>query len=976
MDMSSENEQPLRASGGSQWRSLEEAHDPSTLEAFAAREFGAAWEAAESGHARRDFLRIMGASMSLAGLGACVRQPEEKIVPYVKQPEEVVPGKPRYFATSFERGGYATGVLAESHLGRPTHLEPNPDHPGSGGGLDPITQASVLALWDPERTKAVVRRGKVGSWGLFAREVLAKMSEIDGRGGAGFRILTPNLTSPSLVDEIENLLATLPRAKWHQYEPIHRDAAREGSVLAFGSPHEVRYAFERAEVVLLLDADVVTEAPGRVAYARDLMGPRARGAAGNRIYALESGPTSSGAVADHRFPLRASEMGAFLQDVAVALGVPGAARGGSRLEGKAEIVAEDLKAAGGKAAVVPGDHLPAEVHALALAVNDHLGALGRTVLASKPVHVESANNRASIAELTEAMKAGEVELLLVLDGNPVYDAPADLGFAEAYRDAVPVRVHASTYYDETARLSQWHLPLSHYLETWSDHRAHDGALSIVQPLIAPIYDSRSSHEIVAIFAGILDKNNADLVKGYYESQWGDAFEAKWRRALHDGVVEGTAFEPLSLEVGPEAARADVPAPKEGIEVVLRPCPSVWDGRYANNAWLQETPRPISRVVWGNAMYMAPETADELGLSKDEIIRVTAEGRTIEGPAWILPGAAPGSITVHLGYGRTAGGNVAEGVGFDGYPLVGASRVVTGVAVESTRRSEEVVSVQDHFSLEGRNHVRHATKAEYAQNPSFAKAPKLKVLDLNLYPDIDYPGRAWGMVIDLSACTGCNACMVACQSENNIPVVGKAQVAKGREMHWIRVDRYFEGSAEDPSYRFQPLTCMHCERAPCEPVCPVNATVHGPEGLNQMVYNRCVGTRYCSNNCPYKVRRFNFHLYADFETESLKGQRNPDVTVRSRGVMEKCSYCIQRIKQVTIEAEVDDKEKIPDGAVVTACQSACPTEAIVFGDINDPDSRVAKLKATPLDYTVLEELNTAPRTSYLAAIENPNPKVRG
>ncbi len=967
---------PLQAAP---WRSLEEARRPSLSEAeqeALAREFPLAYHQAETDGNRRDFLRVMGASLGLAGLGACVRQPEEKILPYVKQPEDLIPGKPAFYATTFEEGGYGVGLVAESHLGRPTHLEGNREHPGSVGATDVRAQASVLSLWDPDRSKSVMRRGKIASWGMFAKELSSALSKVDGRKGSGLRILTPTVSSPTLASQLESLLLKLPEAKWHQWEPMNRDAAREGSILAFGAPKEVRYVFSRATRVLALDADLVNEAPGHIAYAKYLVGARGRGQTKNRIYAVESSPTSTGAVADHRMRLSAQQMGPFLLDVAHALGVAGVAVGNSPLAERAQAVARDLASAGRTAVVAVGDHLPAEVHALALAVNHHLGAIDHTVRVTRPVAASSVNQRASIEDLAQAMDAGRVEVLVVLGGNPVYDAPGDLGFEASYRDKVPFRVHLGTHFDETARLSQWHLPMSHSLETWADTRAYDGTLSFSQPLIAPIYDSRCPLEVVPMLLGQYEEKASKVLRAHYQKQWKGDFERRWNRALHDGLVDGTRFRSERPALLASAARAAIPAPQPGLEVVLRPCPNVWDGRYANNAWLQETPRPLSRVVWDNMFLISPATAERLKLDDGALIRVTADGRTVEGPAWVMPGAADDSLTVHLGYGRRTGGRVLEGVGFDAYPLLGQGRIRAGATVETTGRTAKVVTVQDHWTLHGRNHVRHATAAEREQNPGFAQAPAKKVLPLNLYPEIRYEGRAWGMVIDLGACTGCNACMVACQSENNVPVVGKAQVAKGREMHWIRIDRYCEGTPEDPSFHFQPLTCMHCERAPCEPVCPANATVHGPEGLNQMVYNRCVGTRYCSNNCPYKVRRFNFHLYADFETESLKGQRNPDVTVRSRGVMEKCTYCIQRIKEASITARVADQEKLPDGAVVTACQSACPTEAIVFGDLNDAESRVAKLKAMALNYTVLEELNTAPRTSYLAAVTNPNPEVVG
>ena len=960
-----------------QWRSLDET--PSTAEAFAAAEFPVAWDEAITGQARRDFLKVMGASMGLAGLGACVRQPEEKIVPYVKQPEELIPGKPRYFATTFESNGYGVGVVAESHMGRPTHVEGNAYHPASLGATDPVVQASVLELWDPDRSQAVVRRGKIGAWGMFAEEGLPVLSKIDGQGGRGLHILTPPISSPSLGAQLEALQKRLPNAQWHQWTPAHRDEVRKGTELAFGEAKEVRYNFKKAQVVLTVDADILGENPGHIAYSRQLMTRKGRGGASDlRMYAVESFPSSTGVGADHRWRARASEMAAFLQDLAHSLGVPGVQPGKSSLADKAKLVAKDLSSAAAHAVVAVGDHLPAEAHALGHAINTRLGAIGSTVELTESVHVGAKDNRASIKQLAQAMENGEVDVLLVLDGNPVYDAPGELNFAELYETKVKLSIHAGSYYNETARISQWHLPLSHYLETWGDARAYDGTVSLAQPLIAPIYDTKSRHEVVAIFSGDLTSKAADLVKSYWEKTLGeDGFERKWSSALHDGVIKDSAFAHTEVSLRVDALKTIAPKDDGGLEVVLRLCPNVVDGRYANNAWLQETPRPVSRVVWDNAIYLSPKTAERLKLKNDDLVRLSVGGKTVEGPVWVMPGAAPDSLTVHLGYGRESGGEVLKGVGFNAYPLLKTtSRTLTQASVESLRRSYEIVTVQDHWSLEGRNHLRHATKDEYHEHPHFAQEPSKHVLPISLYPETKYEGRSWGMVIDLGACTGCNACMVACQSENNIPVVGKDQVSKAREMHWIRIDRYFEGEAEEPEFHVQPLTCMHCERAPCEPVCPANATVHGPEGLNQMVYNRCIGTRYCSNNCPYKVRRFNFHVYADFNTESLKGQRNPDVTVRGRGVMEKCTYCIQRIKEATIQAEVEDKDKIPDGTIRTACQAACSTNAIVFGDINDAESEVAKLKKSPLNYQVLEELNTVPRTSYLAAISNPNPKVNG
>ena len=957
-----------------QWKSLAQVSSSRTEE-FVSSEFQAAWEEADTGHARRDFLRVMGASIGLAGLSACVRQPEEKIVPYVKQPENLVPGKPRYYATSFERGGYGHGVLAESHAGRPTHLEGNKDHPASLGGMDPIAQASVLQLWDPERSKSVRRGSQIATWGVFAEDVLPKFNALREKKGVGLHILTKNVSSPTLAAKLKEVLTALPNAKWHQWEAANRDNVRQGTISAFGEALEVSYAFENAKVIVTLDADLVTEFPGNTRYARNVFARRANGQNANRLYAFESYPSSTGSLADHRIPLKAHSMGALLRDLAKALGIAGAVAGNSGVDEKIiKNLAQELLAAKGHAVVVPGDHLPSGVHAIAHAINEHIRAKGTVVKLTRPVYENSADNFKSISELSKSLEKGEVELLIMLDTNPVYDAPAKLGFDKLLEKA-KTRVHVGQYYNESARVSHWHLPLSHYLESWGDVRAFDGTASVVQPLIAPLYDTKSSAEIVSFILGDTKASTHQLLKNYWRGERGGLdFEAFWRKVLHDGTVAKTAFAEKHPPLLSSAIKTNAPDVTEGLELVLRPCPNIWDGAGANNSWLQEQPRPLTRISWDNAVFLSPATAKKLGVKNEDLVKVSVGETSVTGPVWVLPGVATDSVTIHLGYGRDVS-KVSKGAGFNVYPLrSSADRIVADVSIAKTGKTYKIACVQDHNSMEDRPHVRHATQVGYKAHKNFATAPDKKVLPISMYPEFDYSkGHAWAMTIDLGACTGCNACMVACQSENNIAVVGKDQVGKGREMHWIRVDRYFEGDPENPQIYHQPVNCMHCELAPCEPVCPANATVHGPEGLNQMVYNRCIGTRYCSNNCPYKVRRFNFLLYSDFETESLKGQRNPDVTVRGRGVMEKCSYCVQRINTGKFEASLK-KVDVKDGDVVTACQAACPTDAIVFGDKNDKHAKVTKLRSSALNYELLKELNTKPRTTYLARVTNPNESI--
>jgi MoCo/4Fe-4S cofactor protein with predicted Tat translocation signal len=996
--------------GKQYWRSLEELAETEEFNEFLRREFpdnAAEWNDPVG---RRQFLRLMGASLALAGLTACTRQPAELIVPYVRKPEEIVPGKPLYFATAMPLGGVATGVLVESHEGRPTKIEGNPDHPASLGATNAFAQASILGLYDPDRAQTITNYGEIRPWSSFVAELLAALSEQSMSAGAGLRLLTETVTSPTLADQLRRLLKDFPAARWHQYEPAGSDGARMGAQLAFGRPVNTIYHFDKADVILSLDSDFLSCGPASLRYAREFTAKRRLEGGNsemNRLYVVESTPSNTGAIADHRLPLLPSQIERLARTLAARLGaLPESAPGADYTANGDWITAliNDLQKARGRSIVIAGDYQSPAVHALAHAINHTLGNVGTTVTYTDPIEAYPDQEQAvdhinSLRELVQDMDAGRVELLIIVGGNPVYTAPADLNFAEALKK-VKLRIHLSLYSDETSQLCHWHIPEAHYLESWSDARAYDGTATIIQPLIKPLYQGKTAHELLAVFSNQPERSSYDIVREYWKKQVpaGD-FEKFWRRALHDGVVANTAFPAKSVALKPDWTSALVALPQvpsEGLEVVFRPDPTVHDGRFANNGWLQELPKPLTKLTWDNAALISPATAERFNLSYKisqkggehgqvfaDLVELEYQGRKLRVPIWIVPGQVDNCVTLHLGYGRKRAGKVGTGAGFNANSLRSSNAPWSGhgLLLRRTGARYSIACTQFHHNMEGRDPVRASTLEEYRRHPDFAKREDDKPHLPSLYPEHKYEGYAWGMAIDLNACIGCNACVVACQAENNIPVVGKAQVEAGREMHWLRIDRYYRSDPQkpatytNPETYFQPVPCMHCENAPCEVVCPVAATVHSAEGLNDMVYNRCVGTRYCSNNCPYKVRRFNFLLYSDWYTPSLKLMRNPQVSVRSRGVMEKCTYCVQRINHAKMEAEKEGR-RVRDGEIVTACAAVCPAQAIVFGDINDPNSRIARLKAEPRNYALLAELNTRPRTTYLAAVRNPNPEIEG
>ncbi len=979
------------AKGPVYWRSLEElAEDPEFTELMH-REFPHFASEWDNSFSRRDFIKLMGASLALAGLAGCTRQPLEPIVPYVVQPEEIVLGTPLFFATAMPVGGVARPLLVRSQEGRPNKVEGNPEHGASLGAADVYAQAAILELYDPGRSTTIVRNGQTDVWGALLANINAVLEKESAGGGAGVRFLTETVTSPTLVYQFQLALKRFPSARWYQYEPVNRDHAKAGAQMAFGQPAEAIYNLQNADVILSLESDFLAPEgpPGNLRYARDYAARRKKpGDQMNRLYVVESTPSITGAMSDHRLVMRGSDIEPFAHALAAEMGIGGASKATEHEQAAwAQAVIKDLKQHTGRCVVIPGDTQPARVHAIAHAMNQALGAFGKTVTFIEPVENSSAPQTEGLRELVNDMNAGKVQLLVILGGNPVFTAPADYQFGAALQ-RVPMRVHLAEYDDETSVLCQWHVPQSHFLESWGDARCYDGTVTIIQPLIAPLHDSRSAYELLSIFTNQPEQSGYDIVRAYWRSQFKgkpEDFEMFWRKSLHDGFVAGTNSPPRNVALKPLDLTARMQPQLSGMEIMFRPDPSIYDGRFADNAWLQELPKPLTKLTWDNAVLMNPAKMMQLGLKDDDMVEVDNHGWKLQAPVWNLPGHPMDSVTLYMGYGRHAAGRTGSWKGFNAYLIRLSDQPWFGGPITlrktgdhhnlAATRNHSTIDVNSAIEQDKRRHiVRSATLDEYKQNPMFAReeveAPPVQD---TLYPQYAYTGYKWGMAIDLTSCIGCNACIMACQSENNIPVVGREQILREREMHWLRVDTYHQGDLDNPLTVFQPVPCMQCENAPCELVCPVGATVHSSEGLNDMVYNRCVGTRYCSNNCPYKVRRFNFMLWQDWNQPLYQLMRNPDVSIRSRGVMEKCTYCVQRINQARYKAEMENR-KIRDQEIQPACQQTCPTEAIVFGNINDPKSLVSRLKSDSRNYGMLADLNTRPRTTYIAAVRNPNPEL--
>jgi len=1046
---------------------------------------------------RRRFLSVMGASLALAGATGCNLRPasQRKIVPYTTQPDEITLGVPLFFATAAPLGGYGAGILVRSHEGRPIKIEGNPDHPSSLGGASLLSLASILDLYDPDRSRGVTHRGLANVYDAAIAALRKQLYDETGqaRKTAKVRILTETVTSPTLAASIMKLLADFPEARWVQHDPIGQENIRAGTEKAFGRPLNVVYDFTKADVVVSLDADFLCHGPGQVRYSKDFASHRkvrrspsdGKDADGmSRLYVIESMPSNTGSIADHRLALPAAQIESFARALAAELRVPGVPSAGELTEQvKAWIrpLANDLRPPAskgdfsgrerGSTLVVVGDHQPASLHALAHAINNHLGNLGQTVLLGPPVEVRPAGKVIDLKQLTDEMSRKQVDTLIILSCNPAYTAPADVPFAEQLKQ-VDFKFHLGTHQDETAVLCDWHIPEAHYLETWGDIRGHDGTVSIQQPLIAPLHHGKSALELIADLTSAVNRDGYEIVRSHWREQFNTqkrtgAFDITWQEWVRSGVVTGSVQKSQTPKLDGTkwtegaAAAPGLPAATD-LEINFRADPTLYDGRFANNGWLQECPKPLTRMTWDNAVYMSPDTASRHKLSKAnfrwtggehgraevDVVELNYRGRKVVAPVWVLPGHPDNAVTVHLGHGRKRAGQMVASTpdepnaagepirGFNAYSLrtSDAQWFASGLTFAKTNKSYFLACVQGHFRtyqtdpitglVMDRNPVRYGTLDDYRKDAAFAKVPPAAAKETHLINDnVPYPRakgehpvvekteehseehkpghderlhpltmyypsdnlspdlresqkRRWAMAIDLTACTGCSACVMACVGENNTPVVGKYEVTRGRLMHWINIDRYYIGSiekAETFETYFQPRMCVQCENAPCEVVCPVGATVHSTDGLNDMVYNRCVGTRYCSNNCPYKVRRFNFLTYADWSTDTLKLGRNPDVSVRSRGVMEKCTFCVQRIRGAEIVAEREHR-KIRDGEILTACQAACPSDAIIFGDLNDPDSVVSRWKREPANYGLLAELNTRPRLTHLAALRNPNPAM--
>ena len=998
----------LKASKGKKyWRSLDELANTPEFQAAVEREFPSAAQEWVDPVSRRGFLKLMGASMALAGLAGCTKQPDEPIYPYIKAPEDLVLGKPMYFATAHPFATGAVPLLVKSDEFRPIKIDGNPEHAYNRGGSDPFSQGTLLDLYDPDRSKHVRYKDDNREWAEFAEAFRDKV--VSTKDGTGIYFLSATITSPTLARQWQEAQKAWPKAKLVQYDP-----AIAGTFLEKGL--NVQYDLSQADVIVSLDADFLSGAayPGFHKLVRDYAARRKQPENGmNRLYAIESTPTTTGMKAEHRLGLRASEIPAFAAALAQAVGVSGMSVPSYAWTAEQQkflaALANDLKVNVGKCAVIPGLYQHPAVAELALAINNALGNVGKTVLAgSEPAIPLPSDQLGDLKSLVADLNAGKVDWLVILNSNPIYDVPADLGFSAAFERVfnasignTKTAVHLGTHYDETGQRSHWHIPAAHYLESWSDARAYDGTVSIVQPMIDPLYGGRSAHHI---FQALLNEpmvSPYDAVRETWKPVIKGDFETGWRKALHDGWIGDTVFSTRdSGGVGPISNRIPIPTPKDSIEIIFRPDPNVYDGRWANVGWLQELPKPVTNLSWDNAAIVSGATLSKWGLEEDDIIEISVGNGRVKAPVIVAPGHPDNSVTVHLGYGRQIG-RVAGGAGFNAYLIrntwapfyaTGAVKKVDGkwgIAITKSHFQDHRGEAfgqpkgQNNNSLEAdeaigeRGIIRYASLDEFKANPNFAHEGEGRETPSNgttLFPNWEYnEANAWAMSIDMNSCTGCNACIVSCYAENNIAVVGKQQVRIGRNMQWLRIDTYFEGDLAAPRAHFQPMACQHCENAPCEQVCPVGATVHTPEGLNTMVYNRCVGTRYCSNNCPYKVRRFNFLLYSDYETESLKLMRNPDVSVRSRGVMEKCSYCVQRISAARIEADKENRN-IRDGEIVTACQQACPASAITFGNMNDKNSQVTKLRAQQRSYQVIADINTRPRTTYVAEVLNLNQEL--
>ena len=956
-------------SGPALWRSLEAVAETPAFRDFLSKEFPSASRLAD-GPDRRQFFRLMAASFAMAGLSACSAEgnPRDHEVPYVRNPERIEPGAPLVYTTATLLDGIANGATVLTRNGRPLKVEGNDSHPWSRGGSDIFAQASILDLYDPSRSQAVRYLARISSWDAFRGAVVGRFAALKADGGENLRLLTGPLSSPTLLAQIAALQQAFPKMKWHVHAPVASEAAA-GTAAAYGRKLQTRWRFDRAKLVVALDGDFLDAGPHQLGTSRDwIEARRASGKAGDllALHVAASTPSLTSAKADYHLSLGSTDLAGLVGRLQAAVSGDASTtppRGDDAASVWVRRAAAALTAARGASIVLAGAAQPSTVHEAVHRLNEALGNVGQTVFFTAPVVAEAE----PFADLVGDMAAGKVQTLVMLDTNPAYSSPGDLNFAAALAK-VPFKVHAGSYVDETALYADWHLPLAHQLESWGDARSWDGTISFHQPMIQPLYNGRSSSEILSVLVDAEPRGGLAILRDNWRRTLDDtAFEAFWQKTLLDGFVEGSTFAPETVGLVPQQTSTVPPVPPaKGLDVLFRPDPTIWAGTMGNNGWLQELPKPLTKVVWDNVVAVSPSLAERETLANGDMVSIAFGKAAIEGPVWILPGQAADTVTLTLGYGRSAPDLLCSGLGYTAYPLRQAGNVWqrAGATLTKLRRTVRLATTQDHSTLEGHDFV----QVHRVGGPAVSKVPD----DLpSFYARKSDDGRAWGMVIDEDSCIGCNACVVACQSENNIPVVGKEQVAVGREMHWLRIDRYYSGlktgaGLDDPDTHFQPVPCMHCEEAPCEVGCPVEATLHDHEGLNLMVYNRCIGTRACSGYCPYKVRHFNYLDYTSGLAPATQLQRNPQVTVRARGVMEKCTYCVQRIASARIASDKSE-QPIADGAVKTACQGACPTRAISFGDLNDAGSAVRAARSDPRNYALLGELNLKPRTTYLAEL---------
>lgn len=1005
------------------WKSLGELARNEEYEKFVEREFPENATELNDQVSRRSFLRVMGASIALAGFAAC-RRPVQKIMPYSEEPEDIVPGNPLFYASAMPFQDALTGIVVENNEGRPSKVEGNDLHPASKGNTSIFGQGSLLNMYDPDRSRYVRKDGERSSVSAFAEFCSDHFANTD----QNIAFVSEANSSITFNRLKEQALETFSNAHWITYEPFGEDYALEGTNIAFGERLRTYNHFGDANVIVSFDDDFLNPAANKNSVEDTKQFTDGRSVSSpedgmSRFYAIESTFSLTGSNADNRLRIKSGDIELFIYALAAELSQ--SVSGLEAFNGYSNefsdhdwipVLAEELLENRGDSILTVGrDHKPA-LHATVAAMNAALGNAGETVRYYDVPHIEDQNNQEAFAELAESLNSGDIDTVVLVGTNPAFTAPADLKFPDTLSNAEQV-IHLSDYYDETSKLANWHINRAHFLEAWGDGTSYTGTRSIIQPQIEPLYSGISEIEFLNTILTGEESDGFDLVQETWQEYFTSNFQDQWERVLHDGVAEEEEYPTVSVSISDEfnsqvATFISDAQSSDGMELVIRADSTVFDGRYANNGWLQELPKPMTKITWDNVALMSKKTADELGVteaglgkSEVEVVSINVDGTTIEIPAWVQPGHADDSITITVGYGREGIGRVANTMGTDTYPLRTTENmfVADNISIEKTNRTYEIACTQDHNTMEGRSLLRHATLQEYREDPNFstyessydAEMPGLSYAEehgkdrpLSIFNSIDeqeYPADEpqWGMAIDLNACTGCGVCTIACTAENNIPVIGKREVSEGREMHWIRNDRYYDGDVNNPKALHQPVPCMHCELAPCEQVCPVAATTHSDDGMNQMTYNRCIGTRYCANNCPYKVRRFNFFNYTkDFLTtgddpEIVQMAMNPEVTVRFRGVMEKCTYCVQRVNRAKIETDIEtngETKKPADGSVETACQQACPADAIYFGDLTDSESEVVKAKKNNRNYLLLEELNTRPRTSYLAKLRNPNPKL--